>query len=169
MKLTSVFTLAAVAAATVMFSPSAVRGQGVGDLDDTRTNSRFYYHVEPGAPRIEVRVIGTVESPGIYHVSDRTDVGKLLVLAGGPLNMGSAAGRPDVTLRLYRATNGTRSLVYESSLKDHLRAVQAYPVLDENDVLMVETRVRRGFGWRDALSVLTTVATVGLLVNRWSE
>ena len=144
-------------------------GQLIETLDDTRTNSAFYYHVEPGASRIEVRVIGSVRAPGVYQISERTDVGKLLALAGGPETFVGRNGQSEITLRLFRSNATLRQLVYEMKLEGHLASTQPYPVLEENDVLMVESRLRQSFGWREGLTILTSIATAIVAINTWNR
>jgi protein involved in polysaccharide export with SLBB domain len=157
------------AAVSFLTLPIEASGQSAVSLDDTRSNSAFYYHVEPGAPRMEVRVMGSVDQPGIYELAVDTDLDRLLALAGGPTSPVGNDGRTEITLRLYRVTDMRRQLIYEAKLESHLTADEAYPVLQEDDVLMVESRTPRKFGWREGLMVITTLATTALAVNAWAK
>lgn len=163
-------SLAILSAALFLLSlPTDVAGQIASSLDDTQSNSAFYYHVEPGAPRMEVRVMGSVDKPGIYQIAIDTDLGKLLALAGGTKSAVGSEGRSEITLRLYRPAAMRRQLIYSAKLEGHLTENEAYPTLEENDMLMVESRIRRKFGWREGLTVITTLATTALAIDAWTK
>lgn len=126
------------------------------------------YHVftRPGEPTIEVMVMGS-GSAGIYKIGIETNLGELLALtSGGALSSESARQRTNVTIRLYRTEEGARTVIYEEEMEDALAAPSAYPDLQDGDVLVVETRVRERFGWRDGLRVLTSLSSLILLVDR---
>lgn len=140
--------------------------QEFGRIQETESNVAYFYHAQPGQATVQVSVWGTIPRPGVYEVSDTTDLDKLLTMAGGMPMEARRKGRkaPDVTVRVYRPREGNRSELFEASLQEMLRGRESYPVLRDGDIIVVETvRPRQPFGWRDVLSVASTLASLTLL------
>jgi len=145
-------------------------GQRFGRIEDTQSNVAYFYHAQPGQATVQVSVWGTIPRPGIYEVPDSTDLDKLLTMAGGaPLDARTEnRDAPEINVRVYRPTpDSARSVLFASSIADMLSEDTNYPVLRDDDIIVIETiRPRQRFTWRDALSVLSSVGTVTLLALR---
>lgn len=162
------------AAALVLLStlpvPTAV-AQALGRIEQTETNVSSYYHfAERGTATVKVLVLGSVASPGIYEVSDGTDLETLLVLAKPVINppAGSGIGRSRMLVQLFREQTEGRELLYEAELSDTFERRSDRPVLREGDFLMVEMRENR-LEWRDLLRIAQTIAVFGLAIDRLSR
>ncbi|WP_457653557.1 hypothetical protein [Rhodocaloribacter sp.] len=128
------------------------------------------YHVfaQAGEATIQVLVLGAVNA-GIYEVRVGTDLEQLIALTGTSMTPGTAGESVKYTVRLFRDEDGRRTLLYEAPLEKMLMSAAAYPSLQEGDVVMVEGVSKARFGWRDALTILTSLTTVALLVERLSR
>lgn len=162
-----------VSAAAVLFllgsiCADIVSAQSLGRIEQTETNLRSYYHfAERGTATIKVFVIGTVTSPGIYEISDGTNLETLLVLAQPAANSpgGSGIGRQKMQIRLFRSDGTGRELLYEADLSEAIEQRRDHPVLQEGDLLMVEVKGNR-VDWRDLLRIAQTLAVFGLAIDR---
>lgn len=145
-----------------------VHAQGLGRVEQTQSNvDAYYYHVQPGAATVQVHVLGTVQSPGVYEVNEGTDLGTLLALAGGPtLDTQRGSERRKVTIRLFRRRAEGRDVVYEAVFDQTAAESNAYPPLQDGDLLTVEVLQRSRFSWRDLFTVVNTVALLALSVER---
>jgi hypothetical protein len=147
---------------------TAQEGSSYERIDETRSTVAYFFHARPGVPTIQVSVWGTVPRPGIYEVSERTSLGRLMTMAGGaPIEARSENEEAKITIRLFREQEqGGREMLYKAPLQDLLRDTEAYPSLNDGDVLVVETEVERGFDWRDVLSVIGSLGSLALVVER---
>jgi len=145
---------------------TSVFGQAFGRIEETQTNVAYFYHARPGEATVQISVWGTVPRPGIYEISDTTDLDKLLTMAGGLPIEPRQEGRDEVeiTVRLYRPADGGRELLLETEVDSMLQGSVTYPPLEDDDIIVVETtRPRDPFGFRDVLSVASTLGTLTLL------
>lgn len=161
----------AAAIALLLFLTLPAHAQRVGRVEETNTNiDTYHFYVQPGAATVQVQVLGTVQSPGLYELSEGTDLGTLLALTGGPsLNPREPSQRRTVTIRLYRAGGaGGPNLAYEATLDEAIGdgSQGAYPPLQDGDVLSVEVVERVRFNWRDIFTVLSAVAAVVYAIDR---
>lgn len=154
-------------AAAVGTSPAF--GQAFGRVEETKSNVAYFYHARPGEATVQISVWGTVPQPGIYEIPDTTDLDKLLTMAGGaPLEV-QREGQEDatITVRVYRPEQEGRSQIFEAPLERMLQGSASYPPLRDNDIVVVETvRPEQPFGWRDVLSVASSLGSLTLLVLR---
>lgn len=144
-------------------------GQAFGRVEDTKSNVAYFYHAQEGQATVQVSVWGTIPRPGIYEVPDTTGVEKLLTMAGGaPLEARQENRKaPRITVQVYRPTDDGRTQIFESRLQTLLDGSPQYPNLRDDDIVVVETvRFQRPFGWRDVLSVASTLGTLTLLALR---
>jgi len=152
-------------AAPLMADPA--HGQRFGRIDETQSNVAYFYHAQPGDATVQVSVWGTIPRPGIYEVPDSTDLDKLLTMAGGAPLEPRQENRDAATInvRVYRPTpDSARSVLFASSIENMLSEDTEYPLLRDDDILVIETiQPRRRFTWRDALSVLSSLGTLTLL------
>lgn len=149
--------------------PADVAGQTFGRIEDTETNLAYFYYARPGEATIQVSVWGSVSQTGILEVPDTTDLHTLLTLAGGAPGIGKRRENrdpPEVIVRLYRKKQGERTKIFESEVEDVMTGAKAPPTLQENDVVMVETIEQRHFGFRDALSIASSIGSIILLALR---
>lgn len=135
--------------------------QEIRDLEPRIVNAPGYFtSVLPGERSVQATVLGTVRAPGLYTVSDGTDMGELLALAGGPtLAPLSTEIERTVTVRLYRGT-GEREVVYERTFDGFAADASAYPRLVDGDLLEVTTVDRRLRTFRDTLTYVGAGASV---------
>jgi hypothetical protein len=147
-------------------SAQALSAQGFGRIQETQTNTASFFHAVPGEATVKVSVLGTVRVPGIYVVGAGTRLDELFAMSGGPTERETPDISSDVAISLFREEGETRQLIYHELLQSMLNEPGMYPALAEGDVLMVQTNMRRKFGWRDGLSVMTAVGTLALIVER---
>ena len=152
-------------------SGSAAYGQAFGRVEETKSNVAYFYHAKPGEATVQISVWGTVPRPGIYEVPDTTDLDKLLTMAGGaPLEARQEdRDEPTITVYVYRPQQGQeeKAKIFESKLDRMLQGQVTYPALRDNDIVVIETvNPDKPFGWRDVLSVASTLGTLTLLALR---
>lgn len=147
---------------------SAAHGQRFNRVEDTKSNvDAYFYHVQPGAATVQVYVLGTVQAPGFYEVSDGTHLGQLLALSGGPtLNARRESSDRKVTIKLYRPAGYGERPLFEALLDEAVTRPSTYPVLRDGDVLVVEIVEKERFNWRDAFSIIGGVSALALAVER---
>ena len=85
----------------------------------------------------------------------------MLSLAGGPL-LPIIADRNErsVTIRVFNTAGTTRTLAYEASLEQMVREPGVHPTLRTGDVIEVETRDVRPWGFRDTFSLVGTLGSL---------
>ena len=162
----------------LLILPASGLAQDYNRIAETQSNvPAYFFHARPGEAITEVYVMGTVGAPGLYYVAQGTDLEQLLALTGGA-STGAIDARDSVsvTIRLFRPEGEQRRLVYEEAMADFVRQTQAPPTLRSGDVVEVGTLLypyeppeRRTPFWRDALSVVTTLGSLALLVLRIVE
>lgn len=163
--------LSAVLVLLALFS-GPLRAQTFGQVEERRSTSRAYFvHVLPGEATVVASVWGTVQLPGTYEVSNGTDMGELLSLAGGPVfaplrQSTELELERDVRVRLYRQDGMARTLAYDATLDEVVAAPEAYPVIQDGDIVEVTTAEteRRRWTWRDTATVGSLVATGAITV-----
>jgi len=144
-------------------------GQAFGRVEETKSNVAYFYHARPGEATVQLSVWGTVPRPGVYEVPDTTDLDKLLTMAGGAPLEAQVEGQEDatITVRVYRPGQDGRSQIFEASLERMLQGDASYPAFRDNDIVVVETvRPRDPFGWRDVLSIASSLGSLTLLALR---
>lgn len=147
-------------------STQAVSAQGFGRIQETQTNTAYFFHAVPGEATVQVSVLGAVRVPGIYVVGATTRLDELFAMTGGSQQRESPEISSEVDVKLFREDGGKRQLVYQDLLESMLTEPGRYPPLAEGDVLIIDQHLRRKFGWREGLSVLTAVGTLALVVDR---
>lgn len=115
-----------------------------------------------GEATIQVLVLGSVASPGVYEVGVSVEMDQLLALAGGTPLTTVDGGEAEVTVRLFRQEGEQRELVYEALLEQMLAEPGLYPPLNEGDVFTVETVVSGGtpVNWLDIVNVAATLVSI---------
>lgn len=146
--------------------------QDYGKVEATNTNVQsYFYFTEPGEGTIEVKVMGTVQNPGLYRLGEGTDLGQLLALTGGPvLDVRQQERDRETTVRLFRQqeVGGPQELVFERDYEEGIASESAtYPELKEGDVLTIEVVEDRRFDWRDALSIVSAAGSVAFAIAQF--
>lgn len=123
----------------------------------------YYVHTEPGNDPFAVTAAGAFAAPGRYVVDPGTTVSDLVALAGGSGVLGEQETRTKVTatVRLYRSGD----LAFEAPLEDlYARQTTTLQVGDVVNLQVTYEREREVL--RDALSIISAVVGVGLLIER---
>lgn len=146
--------------------------QNYGQVEETNTNvDSYFYFVEPGEGTIEVKVMGTVRSPGLYRLGEGTNLGQLLALTGGPvLGVRQKERDRETTVRLFRSRGdgGQQELVFERGFEEGIASQSAtYPELKDGDVMTIEVVEDRQFEWRDALTILSAAGSVAFAIAQF--
>lgn len=138
----------------------------VGDIESRGTS--YHVYARPGDATVQVLVMGF--GGGIYEVTDGTRLDELLALVGGAT--GPEIGPQDrlirrtTTVRLYRGSEGRRSLIYEAPLEQMLLETDQHPRLLDGDLFLIETETRRRFSFRDGVQIIGGLASFALLIDR---
>lgn len=146
-----------------------VYAQGsLGRVEQTESTSNAYFtHVRPGAPTVQVQILGAVPLPGLYEFTVGTKLGEALALAGGPLMGVRFRLNPrTVTVRLFRPDTNPTGPFYEQELEANLLQPGEHPVLADGDILTIEVVQRQGIGWRDIVALVNTAGLLALAIER---
>ncbi|GIV62070.1 MAG: hypothetical protein KatS3mg044_0936 [Rhodothermaceae bacterium] len=139
------------------------------DYERSRYASAAYYrYYDGGDATILVNVWGSVRSPGLYEIPVGTRLSTLVSLSGGPdmaTNASLQANRT-ISIRLIREEAGERRPIFESVMKNEVLVADEDPVLQEGDVLVLETKLRPKLIWKDAFSIVAALGTVALAIER---
>lgn len=167
----AVFRIAALLLAcgilSVGLASRTASGQEFGRANDIETNAAYFFYGQPGEATIQVNLLG-VRASGVYEVPDSTNLGKLLSLAGG-MNLRPRTEeqeRPEVTVRLHRGGQIGGDPAFEALLREILRGERDVPVLRENDTITVDVVQPSSFTFSQGLSIASTLASIGLLLDR---
>ena len=139
--------------------------QIIPDAERSRFSSAAYYnYADPADVTMLVSVWGTVRNPGLYELPQGTPLSTVLSVAGGPI-VGPRENRQDRTIqiRVFRDQTGAGAPVYETTMTNEVIAA-GDPVLHHGDVLTIETVLKRRFNWRDMLPVISTAASVAVVI-----
>lgn len=153
----------------------------IPDLESLRGNLGGSYtrFAEPGDITIRVSMWGAIGNAGLFEITQGTHLSTLLTIAGGPpigrqggggaqYLLGPGSGRiiNEITIRVLRERGGNQwETIFEQSMKD-ITTLTADPVLEDGDLIILETETRRSLGWRDALSIISAVAGTVFVVDR---
>ncbi|MEP0548313.1 MAG: hypothetical protein ABJF88_15355 [Rhodothermales bacterium] len=151
-------------AALLSFAPAAAQTPRPTDVIAQGTS--YFIFAAPGEATIELLVLGNTKS-GVYVVGETTTFTELLALSGGTgASDQNQSVRVERTVRLLREEGGERVVVYEADADEALRQTGAHPTLMNGDMVTVETEVHSRFNLRDTLSIVTSLASVTLLILR---
>lgn len=135
--------------------------------DVPSSESFIHTFARPGQSTIQIYILGSVGTPGIWRIEQDTDLIELLSAA----NVSGFGDNPAdqstrVNLRIYRTNSNTRSMVYEARLEDVLARGTTYPPLEAGDVIEVETNRRRVLGISLISQVIGAASSLTLLILR---
>ncbi len=124
----------------------------------------------PGRPTMFVYVWGTASTPGIWKVEQDVDLLELVASAQIP-NFGNTDNqtKSTVTLRIYRTAGGERVQVFSSEINELLKSGKSYPPLQENDIIMIETKSKQRFNLQTVFSAIGAAASLVLLAIRVNQ
>lgn len=150
-----------------LFTPIASAQAPTPDFDRSRYSPASYYNYsQPGDITIHVNVWGTVRNPGLYEVPQQTTLSTLFSLAGGPaVTPRDRREERSIKIRLTRRQGDTPVVIFENTMEDGIFATREDPILQAGDVLTVETITHRPFSWREALPIISTAASVGIMIT----
>lgn len=116
----------------------------------------------PGYPKITVYVWGNADS-GVWNVEKGTDLLEFLsVVSRARMTDNSPDRRRTERLSIYRdqRPGEAESPFYETEVQELFSSRGSYPSLQEGDILVLETRTRNRFTWRDIARVTGTIAAL---------
>lgn len=136
--------------------------QGIPNDQTQRFQNRgaFYEYAEPGDITIAVSVWGNAEYPGYYILPEDMRLNEVLSMAGGarePVLLTSRRRRQSTVLLSRLVSPNERRVVFEANFSD-ITSTGDYPILQDDDVIYVETIETERFNWRD----LATVSSLAL-------
>jgi hypothetical protein len=154
----------------LLFLVAPAHAQWVGNPQEVVASGTSYrIFASPGEATIRVQVLGEVGA-GIYVLSPRVTLSELIALGGGAnLSPGTENVRRTVTVRLFREEGGIRREVYETELRQMLREPGGYPTLQDGDLVTVESEVERRYTFRETIGLVSSLASISLLVLRLTE
>ena len=141
--------------------------QGLTDLPLIRDQlPNVYEFVRAGEPSIKVLVVGSVGNKGFYYVRPGTNLEEILLYSGGPVALGQLQRadvfkpekiRPEVRFTLSRMSpDSVRYLASEVKLSTMLDGDVELPVLQDDDIVLVETEETTPPLYRDVLAMAST-------------
>ncbi len=148
---------------------STANAQAFWRVEETKTNADnyYYYYVNPGTATVRVHMLGAVRQPGLYEISEDTDLGQLVALSGGPpMTVHPKGSRLDVSVRVYRRSGDGESVIFEHSLDRTLANPGGYPTLVDGDVIVMDVTQLQRIGWRDTTRIISAAGIIALAVER---
>lgn len=166
MRLLQRLSLIAVVAAAVA-APSAAQSPTFTDPEARGTS--YYVFAEPGAPTVEVVMLGGGVRTGIYRLQRGATLVQALALAGGTAQSDSSrVGTTTAIIRVVRETAGSYTTVFQTTSQDLLQSRSQHPALQSGDTIEVivdfEPAEEPGFTFLDGLNVASRIASVVSLV-----
>ncbi len=144
------------------------RAQEFGRIGDYEIQGVPYVvFAKVGEPTVQVYVVGTAGT-GLYEVGASTDLVRLFTFAGGTVPANTRTVRREVTVRVYRLQGGVRQVVYEAPALEMISQPGGTPALQDGDVMVIEAveEPKQRFTWREGLQILTSAASIVLLIDR---
>lgn len=130
------------------------------------SGAAYYQFSQPGEATVEVMVMNSLGNSGIFRIGRDLKLDELLLLTGSRPVTAQTGEKTRTTVQLFRHEGGRRTLIYEKRMEELLQEPGLAPGLQDGDVFVVESVVKRGFDWRDALRIVTSVASVTLAIER---
>lgn len=124
----------------------------------------------PGRPTMFVYIWGTASTPGIWKVEKDVDLLDLMSSAQIP-NFGASDNttKSTTTMRLYRSSGGQREEIFQSEMNELLTSGNTYPSLQENDIILIETKSKQRFNLQTVFSAIGAAASLVLLAIRINQ
>ncbi len=132
-------------------------------MPESRGTSYFLF-AEPGAPTIEVLMLGEGTRNGIYRLQDGTSMVDAIALAGGTARSDSTERQiRTATVRLLRNVGGSTQVIYQVTPERLPLERDIQPSLQTGDVIETEVAyevVKPPFTFRDGLEIAGRVASL---------
>ena len=146
--------------------PASAQSLTTSDFE-ARNAASFYRYADPADVTVLVHVWGTVRNPGLYEVPRDTPLSHLLSLSGGPI-VAQRRTREDRTIyiRVFRQEDSRRSLILESEMENEVIAGEQDLILQDSDLVTIETVVQQRLSWRDIFPVVAAVGTIAIAIER---
>ena len=160
----------ALALAALLAAPLAAQPVTTFNAAPEARGTAYFVFAEPGAPTIEIIIIGQGARNGIFRLQDGTSLIQALALAGGTARSDSTrAGTTTATVRVHRNVGGTYRVIYQATSEDFVENRADHPDLQGGDtietVVDFEPAEEPGFTFLDGLNVASRVASfVSLLL-----
>ncbi len=139
-----------------------VRAQELKRFDNILSEgTALHIFAKEGEVTVQVLLLGEVGSPGVYEIGTQIRLDQLLALAGG-----TAFDRDTrITIRVFRGGTSRRNKIYEAKVQDFIEESDRHPILQEGDVVTVESKQRNRLQWRDYLRIANSVTAIVTLVK----
>ena len=141
----------------LLMAPPATHAQQV-DFKPSGPGVKDYGR--PGVPRIQVYLWGSANT-GAWTIEEGTDLIEFISVASENARIARPDSRTIRTLKIYRDGYTDDDPFFEQRLEDLFAQRSGYPTLQNGDIVVLDTRQRRRFTWRDITTVTGTL--VGLL------
>lgn len=133
-----------------------------GDIQTTGTSYNIY--AEPGAPTVEVTVVGEGIRSGIYRLQEGTTLTELIALSGGvPTSEESERQIVRAMVRVLREQGAVRTVIYEATTEQAIREPGAHPSFREGDLVELDVTyedVRPPIRLIDVVNAVSRVASI---------
>jgi len=147
--------------------PAAAQGAPAG-FEPVSSGTSYFVFAEPGAPTVEVLIVGEQIRNGVYKVQDGVTLSELLALAGGTARSTETERQIErATVRVLRTEAGTRTVVYEADPAQLFLEPDRHPDLETGDVIEVEVTyetVDDPFTLAEGLAIASRVASIATAV-----
>lgn len=154
--------------AAALLAPLAVSAQPISPTEVISAGTSYFIYTEPGAPTIQVTVVGEGTRSGLYVVQTGTTLTELLALAGGtPRSSEDARQIIRSTVSVLREEGGRRVPVYQADAEALVREPAAHPDLTSGDVIDVDVEyeeVEQPFTFREGLEIASRIASLASLL-----
>lgn len=132
---------------------------------DLQTSGTSYFiFAEPGAPTVEVTVVGEGVKSGIYRLQEGTTLTQLIALSGGvPTSEETERQIIRALIRVLREQSGTRSVIYEATTEQAIRQPGTHPPFLNGDLVEMDVEYEelgRGVTVLDVLQIASRVASL---------
>ena len=137
-------------------------------LDVQAAGVSYKTFTEPGAPTINVLVIGEGTSDGVYRLAEGTTLTELIALGGGvPRSEETDRRIVESRVRVLRLTDGVRVAIYDEIIETAIREPQVHPALVDGDVVEVDVTLEvipAPFTVLDGIEVASRVVSFATLI-----
>ncbi|MEM1115080.1 MAG: hypothetical protein AAF845_00490 [Bacteroidota bacterium] len=143
----------------------AAHAQVVLPGDDIQASGVSYIvYTEPGAPTVEITVVGEGVRSGIYRLQEGTTLTQLVALSGG-VPTSEEGERQIVTsfIRVLREQGGVRNVIYEATTEQAIREPGSHPPFRDGDLVELDItyeEVRPPVRFIDVVNTVSRVASI---------
>lgn len=158
------YVFAVLLGAALLLPTGAATAQAQQVPQSTLLTPNVKEYGRPGYPVMTVYVWGNADT-GVWSVEEGTDLLEFLsVISRVQFGERNPDRRATELLRLYRDGGPGDEPLFEAQIQDLFSQRNQYPALQEGDILVLETKVKTRFTWRDVGRV---VGVAGTFFNTW--